>query len=49
MLVLCLLLIGAFMAVPSLARQKKSDVSLREQFVGAWSLLSIETIRPNGE
>ena len=29
--------------------QTTSEVSARERFVGAWRLVSIETLRPNGE
>lgn len=49
LLLVCLLLMGAFRPAPSLADQKKSDGSVREKFVGAWRLISIETVRPNGE
>jgi len=34
---------------PSVAGQKPSGASARNKFVGAWRLVSIETIRPNGE
>lgn len=34
---------------PSVAGQKRSEASARDNFVGAWRLVSIETIRPNGE
>jgi hypothetical protein len=34
---------------PSVAGQKRSEASARDKFVGAWRLVSIETIRPNGE
>ena len=37
------------MAAPSIAGQAKTDDSAREKFVGAWRLVSVETIRPNGE
>jgi hypothetical protein len=49
LVLVCLLMLGSFAAVPSLVGQKKSDGSVREKFVGAWRLVSIETIRPNGE
>jgi len=45
----CLLLLGAFPAVFPSGAQKKSDGSVREKFVGAWRLLTLETVRPNGE
>ena len=35
-------------ATPS-AAQPQSDKSVREQLIGTWRLVSIETIRPNGE
>jgi hypothetical protein len=34
---------------PSVAGQTRSEASARDKFVGAWRLVSIETIRPNGE
>ena len=34
---------------PSVAGQMRSEASARDKFVGAWRLVSIETIRPNGE
>lgn len=39
----------AFLATLSPAGPKKSDSSAREPFVGAWRLVSIETVRPNGD
>lgn len=48
-LLVCLVLMGAFPAVPSSAGQEKSEGSVREKFVGAWRLVSVETVRSNGE
>ena len=49
LLLVCLLVMGAFAAVPSVAGQKESDGSVGGRFVGAWRLVSLETVRPNGE
>jgi hypothetical protein len=46
---LILVLMNILLVGPSGAGQAKSDVSAPEKFVGAWRLVSIETIRPNGE
>ena len=47
--VVLLVVVAALLAIPSLAGQKSIDGSVRKPFVGAWRLVSIETIRPNGE
>ena len=49
-----LLLLRTFMVLtlltaPSLAGQTKLDTPVREQLMGAWRLVSVETVRPNGE
>lgn len=49
LLLVCLLMMGALSMIPSIAGQKKSDGLVREKFVGAWRLVSLETVRPNGE
>jgi hypothetical protein len=46
---LCLLAVGVFQLVIPVAAQTKPDGPVREPLVGAWRLVSIETIRPNGE
>jgi Lipocalin-like domain len=46
---LCLLAVGMFQLVVSVAAQTKPDGPVRKQLVGAWRLVNIETIRPNGE
>jgi hypothetical protein len=48
--VLCLLAVVVSEPISAPAQQAKPDAaSMRDQFVGAWRLVSIETIRPNGE
>jgi len=42
------MVLGALVVLP-LAGQKAPDASSREKLVGAWRLVSIETIRPNGD
>jgi hypothetical protein len=42
-------LAAAAWAAPAIAAQPKSDASVRDQFIGAWRLVSVETIRTNGE
>lgn len=49
LLLVFFVLMSAFPPIPSHAGQKKSDGSMREKFVGAWRLVSIETVRANGE
>lgn len=49
LLLACLLRLGVFPAIFPSAAQKKSDGSVREKFVGAWRLVTLETVRPNGE
>jgi hypothetical protein len=44
-----LVMMNIFLLGPSVAGQKRSEASGRDKFVGAWRLVSIETIRPNGE
>ena len=46
---LCVPIVGAFLVVSSVAGQTKADGSLRDQLIGAWRLVSIETVRPSGE
>lgn len=45
---LCLLAVGSTGAIPA-SGQVKNEVPVREKFIGAWRLVSLETIRPNGE
>jgi hypothetical protein len=45
----CAILLTAFVVVPSLAGQTKSAGTTSDQLVSAWRLVSIETVRPNGE
>jgi hypothetical protein len=47
-LMLCALLAGTLIVPPCFAEQKKS-VEVREQLIGAWRLVSVETLRSNGE
>jgi hypothetical protein len=49
LLLMCLLMMGARLMIPSLAAQGKPDGFVREKLVGAWRLVSLETVRPNGE
>ena len=49
LLFLCLLILGTVDAVSASPEKKKSDTPAREQLIGAWRLVSIETVRPNGE
>ena len=44
-----MLAVCVFLAVLPLAGQTKSDASVREQLIGAWRLVSVETVRSNGE
>ena len=44
----CLFSLLVALLVP-VAGQPRPDAAGKEQFVGAWRLISIETIRPNGE
>lgn len=46
-ILLCALV--AQLSVPSSVGQAKSDMPLREQLIGAWRLVSIETAKANGE
>lgn len=46
---LIFVMMSILMLAHSVAAQTKSDSSAQEKFVGAWRLVSIETIRPNGE
>ena len=46
---LCALMVGTLLALPVHAGQMESDASVHEQLLGAWRLVSIETVRPNGE
>lgn len=46
---LCLLMVGASLVVPTVSAQTKPDAAVRQQLIGAWRLVSIETVRPNGE
>jgi hypothetical protein len=45
---LCCLFAGMIGIIPA-AGQGTSVPSVRDKFVGAWRLVSIETVRPNGE
>ena len=50
LLLLCLLTVVASAPICVPAQQAKPDAaSARNQLIGAWRLVSIETIRPNGE
>ena len=44
-----LVMMNILLVAPRVAGQSKSDASARQKLVGAWRLVSIETIRPNGE
>jgi hypothetical protein len=46
---LSLLILGATLLPTALAGQTKPDESVRARLIGAWRLVSIETIRPNGD
>ena len=46
---LCVFMAVVFFVIPSLVGQTKSDVPAREQLIGAWRLVSIETVRPYSE
>ena len=47
---LCLLTVVSSQSISASAQQAKPDAaSVRDQLIGAWRLVSIETIRPNGE
>lgn len=39
----------AVLVASSAGGQTKAQDSVREQFIGAWHLVSVETVRPNGE
>lgn len=43
------LLMLTLLAIPSLAGPSPTESTTREQFLGAWRLVSIETIGPKGE
>lgn len=45
----CSVVVGAVLVLPLLAGQMKPDVAVREQLIGAWRLVSVETTRANGE
>lgn len=45
---LCCVIAGMIGIIPA-AGQETSVPSVREKFAGAWRLVSIETVRPNGE
>lgn len=44
-----ILLLGTCSLVAGVSAQSSSDIKLRDQLVGAWQLVSVETIKPNGE
>ena len=46
---LCILLLGTLLAADSAMSQSSSDKKLRDQLAGAWRLVSVETIKANGE
>lgn len=43
------LTMNILLVAPRVGGQAEPDAAAREKFVGAWRLVSIETIRPNGE
>lgn len=43
------LITGALLAPFVLSAQSQPDASIREKLAGAWRLVSIETVKPNGE
>jgi len=43
------LITGTLLAPLVLSAQSQSDASVREKLVGAWRLVSVETVKPNGE
>ncbi len=47
-LLLCLLAVGSSVVI-SASGQTKAEGPVRERLLGAWRLVSLETIRPNGE
>jgi hypothetical protein len=42
-------LIVTILCLPFLAGQTTTDQAMREKLIGAWQLVSVETIRPSGE
>jgi Lipocalin-like domain len=44
-----LLLLGGLFLHGPVSAQQKTDAPARQQLIGAWKLVSVETIRPNGE
>jgi hypothetical protein len=48
-LLFCVVMLIATDTTPAISSSTPQDVSMRDRFVGAWRLVSIETIRPNGE
>jgi hypothetical protein len=49
LLLLWMFAVGAFLPGSPLTAQTKTDRPVREQLIGAWRLVSIETIRANGD
>jgi hypothetical protein len=49
LLLFCSSVVAACLAVQALAGQTKPEESVRDQFLGAWRLVSVETIRANGD
>ncbi len=47
--ILCALVLTALLSLYGVAQQPKSDIEPKEHLIGAWRLVSVETIRPNGE